>query len=129
MSIDSINELLDRAGNTLDQAAQQMVGSALQPSGEYIYRVGEALAKIFEIQRAIYAIRPELTPPFLREPSSLPPGESRRFGDVFLASVELENKGAFREAEAKWQRYLESKPHDFFSEKARECLARLREHP
>jgi hypothetical protein len=129
MSIETINELLDKAGNTLDHAAQHMVLSELQPSGEYIYRVGEALAKIFEIQRAIYAIRPELTPSFLREPSSLPAGESRRFGDVFLASLELENKGAVREAEAKWERYLESKPHDFFAEKAKEHLARLRERP
>jgi hypothetical protein len=128
MSLETINDLLQSASRALDEAAGQMSGSELQPSSKYVRIIGEVLTEIFAIQQAIYALRPELTPAYLNEPSPFPPDESRRFGEVLLACEDLIKTGAVSQAAAAWRQYLETNPHAFFRQMAENHLSRLREN-
>lgn len=44
----------------LDGAAGIIRNVPLSPTNEHIRRIGESLASVYEIQRAIYKLRPEL---------------------------------------------------------------------
>jgi hypothetical protein len=68
-TLESINRLLSVAASLADHAAAEIRDAKLEPVRENIERIGKALAEIFEIQHQIYALRPDLTPDYLKQPS------------------------------------------------------------
>jgi hypothetical protein len=70
--MDEIGQLAERlevAAQLLNAAAEDIRDLPLDPVGQRLREVGEALANIHEIQHAIFTLRPELQPEFLREKS------------------------------------------------------------
>src|SRR6266404_8909814 len=67
--LDELHHRLRVAAALLDSAAQDVRDIPLAPPKENIRHLGQALAAIFDVLRAIYAVRPDLTPKFLTESS------------------------------------------------------------
>jgi hypothetical protein len=110
----TLNELdnqLTTAANILDMAAATIRDCSLQPTQDHIRRIGEALAHIFDIQRAIYALRPDLTPGILRDASQFAEANGRL--TVALSnSYKLGEAGQFAEAERVLTEYIASESSD-----------------
>lgn len=66
--LSALHKTLNVAASFLDRAAGQIRDAALPPTKEHIHSVGKALVKIYDIQHAIYKLRPELEPKY-EEPS------------------------------------------------------------
>jgi hypothetical protein len=66
-SYDELNDLLDQAGKLLDQSAARVRDLDLDPSAN-IRRLGEAVMLAFEVRLAIFALRPDLQPDYLKKP-------------------------------------------------------------
>jgi hypothetical protein len=76
-SLDELDNQLTAAGMLLDAAAGAIRDCPLTPTQEHIRRIGEALSNVFEIQHAIYELRPDLKPGILREPSEFAAANGR----------------------------------------------------
>ena len=76
-SLDELHNRLRVAAALLDTAAQDIRDLPLAPPKDNIRHIGDALASIFDVLRAIYAARPDLTPAFLTESSAWPDANKR----------------------------------------------------
>jgi hypothetical protein len=52
------------AAGLLDDAAGEILDLALEPTKDHIRLLADAMAGIFDVQQAIYRLRPELKPAF-----------------------------------------------------------------
>jgi hypothetical protein len=104
-SPESIHQLLAVAARLLDQAATEIRDGALEPVQDNIKHVGRALVEIFEIEKRIFAVRPQLTPAYLNEPSPTPEA-NRRLTQFMGEACQLEDAGRTLEAIAKYREYL-----------------------
>ena len=71
-TLESLNELLREAARLLDKAAEEIRDSPLKPIRSNIEHTGKALAEVFELQLQIDALRPDLSPQFMKGPSKDP---------------------------------------------------------
>ena len=55
----------------LDGAASMIRDVPLKPTNEHIQAIGSALVSVFEIQHAIYKLRPELEVPYEEPPAEV----------------------------------------------------------
>ena len=110
-TLDELNDQLVAAAHLLDLAAATIRGCPLQPTTEHIRRIGNALAEVFDIQRAIYEKRPDLTPLVLRDPSTLSEASARLAGAVSKAH-KLGEVGQFAEAERVLAEYIGAESSD-----------------
>lgn len=76
------------AGSLLDNAAGQIRDAALSPTKTHIHSIGEALGNIYDIQHAIYKLRPDLEPEY-EEPSQEEQQANRRLGETLIAAYDL----------------------------------------
>jgi len=104
-SPESIHHILQVAARLLDKAATQIRDSKLQPVRENVEQVGRALVEIFEIEQHIYAVRPDLKPAYLNEPSLNPEADRLLTRFMFEAS-ELEYAEKIDEAIDKYKEFL-----------------------
>jgi hypothetical protein len=125
MSLDKLDRTLALAAKAVDDAAASIAEEGLEPVKDNISKLGQALGLIFDVQRALYSIRPDLEPEVLRERSPYPPGESHVYGEHLLKSLELVERGEIREAIELWRSYLAGQVHPFFREMAEEQLGHL----
>lgn len=93
----ALHQTLNVAASLLDRAAGQIRDAALSPTKEHIYSVGEALVNIYDIQHAIYKLRPELEPKY-EEPSHEVQDANRRLGETLIAAYDLADSGRLPEA-------------------------------
>ena len=78
-----IDEKLNQVRGMLDEVASSISQSELLTKSAAIGSIGEALAAISDIQMAIYEIKPDLMPEFLkREPSYRE--ENIKFGEIVM---------------------------------------------
>lgn len=104
-SLESIHQLLAVAARLLDSAASEIRDAKLEPVRENIGQIGQILAGIFEIEQKIYALRPDLEPAYLSEPSPHPESNKRLTRFMFEA-CELEDAGELAQAIEKYREYL-----------------------
>jgi len=110
-TLDELDNQLTAAANILDMAAATVRDCPLQPTRDHIRRIGEALANIFDIQRAIYALRPDLTPGILRDASQFAEANGRL--TVALSnSYKLGEAGQFAEAARVLTEYIAGESSD-----------------
>ena len=76
-TLDELTDRLSLVCKLLDRAAEDVRDLEPELAGMYIRTLGEAMVKVFEVQRAIFAVRPDLEPAFLREKSSDPEADRR----------------------------------------------------
>jgi hypothetical protein len=96
-TVDELHNRLRVAAALLDAAAQEVRDIPLAPPKENIRHLGEALAAIFDVLRAIYAVRPDLTPSFLTE-SSATPDANKRLTRALGEALRLSDLGQTTEA-------------------------------
>jgi Protein of unknown function (DUF2379) len=96
-SPESIHHLLIVAARLLDRAAQEIRDAKLEPVRDNIEHIGRALAEVFDVHRQIYALRPQLKPAYLTEPSPHPEADKLLTRALFDASM-LEEAGRAEDA-------------------------------
>ena len=87
-----LNQTLKVAASLLDSAASQIRDAALSPTKTHIHSIGEALSGIFEIQHAIYKLRPEFEPKYEETPQEVQDA-NRRLGEAMIAAYDLADSG------------------------------------
>jgi len=112
-----LDATLRAAASLLDNAAGQIRDAALSPTKEHIGSIGQALAHIFDIQNAIYKLRPELQPTYKEEPEELK-AANRRLGQALIAAYDLADAGNVQQAIAHLQSFASSEPSAFHRELA-----------
>ena len=129
-SLDTINRLLSVATTLIDKAAAEIRDAKLEPVRENIEKMGRALAEIFEVQHKIYAIRPELTPPHLKEPSQ-ESGANGLLTEFMFRASELEYEGNIEGAIAEFEGFLALESSPLHQDIARGEIERLKNgsHP
>jgi hypothetical protein len=122
-TLESLNELLEQAGRLLDQAAGEIRDLPLKPAGPNIQRLAQAMSELFELQAQIYALRPELTPIYMRGPSENPGGAL----NVVLKRVAFfEEAGEVETAIAFLEAFIRNEVSTTYVEQARSEVARLK---
>jgi hypothetical protein len=112
----SLGELHDRlrvAAALLDSAAALVRDIPLAPPKENIRHIADALAAIFDVLRAVYIARPELTPGFLTESSAFADA-NKRLTSALGEAIRLAEAGdttAAAEALASYAASEESSTH------------------
>lgn len=99
------------AGSLLDNAAGQIRDAALSPTKTHIHSIGEALGSIFEIQHAIYKLRPDLEPKY-EEPSQEEQQANRRLGETLIAAYDLADCDRLQEAIALLSAFATNDPSE-----------------
>jgi hypothetical protein len=112
------------AGSLLDNAAGQIRDAALSPTKTHIHSIGEALGSIFEIQHAIYKLRPDLEPKY-EEPSQEEQQANRRLGETLIAAYDLADCNRLPEAIALLSAFATNDPSEFHRGLAAVELERL----
>jgi hypothetical protein len=110
-TLDELDHQLVAARHLLDLAAATIRDCPLQPTREHIGRIAEALAQVFDIQRAIYEKRPDLTPGVLRDGVAFSEASGRLAAAVSKAH-KLGEVGQFAEAESILTEYIAAEPSD-----------------
>lgn len=116
-SLDRLNATLRIAASILDNAAGQIRDAALSPTREHIGSVGQALAHIFEIQNAIYKLRPDLEPQHKEEPEEVR-AANRRLGEALIAAYDLADSGHVQQAIADLKSFAATEPSSLHRELA-----------
>jgi hypothetical protein len=112
-----LDATLRAAASILDNAAGQIRDAALSPTREHIGSIGQALAHIFEIQNAIYQLRPELEPQYTEEPEEVR-AANRRLGEALIAAYDLADGGNVQQAVANLQSFAATEPSTLHRELA-----------
>lgn len=111
-SLTKLNDTLNLARSILDNAASQIRDAALSPTKENIGSIGHALVHIFDIQNAIYKLRPELEKQYEEAPEETKAG-NRRLGEALIVAYDLADIGHVSEAAAYLERFAEHEPSEF----------------
>jgi len=104
-TLDELDNQLTVAASLLDAATVAIRECQLVPIREHFRRIGDALAKVYEIQHAIYEIRPDLKPRMLREPSEFAAANGR-LTIVLSAVYKLGETGQVDEAKRVLTKYV-----------------------
>jgi hypothetical protein len=124
-TVEDLHNKLRVAAALLDNAAGEIRDLPLAPTKQNVRHIGEALASIFEIMRAIYAVRPDLTPAALKEGG--PPSEANeRLTDVFGKAIRLVEEGQTSAAIELLSSYVESENSRLHREIALDEINRLK---
>jgi hypothetical protein len=125
--LSDLHQTLNLAASLLDRCAGQIRDAALSPTKEHIHSIGEALVCIYDIQRAIYKLRPELEPQYDEPPPDIQKG-NRRLGDALIAAYELADNGQLQEAISMLAAFASIEPSELHRSLAEGEIDRLREN-
>ena len=109
----------------LDGAASMIRDLPLKPTNEHIQGIGSALASVFEIQQAIYKLRPELEVPY-EEPPPEVSAANRRLGEALICAYELADMHRVGEAVSYLEEYVRTETAAFHQELAQREIARMK---
>jgi hypothetical protein len=124
-SFETINRLLTVAAKLLDVVAAEIRDARFEPVRENIEQIGRALVEIFDVQHKIYALRPDLTPEYLNEPSQYPEA-NRLLTEYMFRASELERAGNVEGAIAEFERFLQLNSSPLHKEIVHGEIERLR---
>jgi hypothetical protein len=91
-ALTNLHQQLRAAASLLDGAATQIRDLPLSPTRQHVHSIGEALCSIYEIQSAIYKLRPELEIKY-EEPPEEERAANRRLGEALIAAYDLADSG------------------------------------
>lgn len=111
-SLTKLNDTLNLARSILDNAASQIRDAALSPTRENIMSIGHALVHIFDIQNAIYKLRPELEKQYEEVPEETKVA-NRRLGEALIAAYDLADAGHVSDAVSYLERFAEHESSEF----------------
>jgi hypothetical protein len=123
-ALGKLHQTLKVAASLLDSAAGQIRDAALSPTKTHIHSIGEALVSIFEIQHAIYKLRPELEPKH-EETSQEDSLANRRLGETLIAAYDLADNERLSEAIALLATFVANDSSEFHRELVAIELERL----
>jgi hypothetical protein len=112
-----LNQTLSVAAHLLDDAAGQVRDAALSPTQAHIRSIGETLVAIFEIQNAIYKLRPELAPVHEEAPEEVR-NANKRLGEILIAAYGLADEGRLPDAIQLLRAFVKSESSAMHSELA-----------
>jgi hypothetical protein len=124
-SLETINRLLTVAAKLLDDTAAEIRGTRFEPVRENIEKIGRALVEIFDVQQKIYALRPDLTPKYLNEPSQYPEA-NRLLTEYMFRASEFERAGNVEGAIVEFERFLQLNSSPLHKEIVHGEIERLR---
>jgi len=119
-----LDRTLHLARDVLDEAASQVRDADLSPTRTHIESIGRALARIFEIQRAIYQVRPDLEKRDAEPPAEVRDG-NRRLGEALIEAYELADNGNVSGAIRRLEAFADNEPSEFHKALAEGARARL----
>jgi hypothetical protein len=127
-SLESINRLLAVATALLDHAATEMRDIKLEPVSENIEHIARALNEAFEVRLKIFALRPDLGPSSLGEPSKTP-GADRALMECLFRVYEFERQGNLSDAVADLKAFAASETLPLYRDIALGEIERLKNEP
>jgi hypothetical protein len=119
-----LHQTLKVAGSLLDNAAGQIRDAALSPTKDHIHSIGKCLSEIYDIQRAIYKLKPELEEKY-EEPPPEVQEENRRLGETLISAYALADLGQVPEAIALLTDFSNTEPSEFHRGLATNEIERL----
>ena len=123
--VDELYGNLRVAAALLDVAAGNIRDLPLPPVQDNIRRVGEALVSIFDLMRAVYAIRPDLTPSVLGE-SDATSEANRRLTQVLADAIRLHESGQIAEVIEGLSSYASSETSELHKRIALDWIDRMK---
>lgn len=123
-ALSNLHQRLRVAASLLDEAASQIRDVPLSPTKQNIYSIGQALASIYEIQSAIYKLRPELETKY-EEPSGDVSAANRRLGELLIAAYDLADASRLPEALALLSAFAENEPSEYHRSLAKTEIERM----
>jgi len=110
-TIEQLAQRLEIAGRLLAAAAEDVRDLSLGDTKANSRSIGEALASIFAVQRAVFALRPELEPAYLQQIS--PHTEAnKRLTPVLAEAYRLVDAGQIMEAVRVLKAFASTEPSD-----------------
>ena len=106
-----LHQTLKVAGSLLDNAAGQIRDAALSPTKDHIYSIGKCLSEVYDIQRAIYKLRPELEEKYEEPPPEIREA-NRRLGETLIAAYDLADLGQVPNAIALLNDFSKTEPSE-----------------
>ena len=110
-TLDELHDQLTVAASLLDAATVAIRECSLAPTREHFRRIGDALAKVYEIQHAIYEVRPDLKPGVLREPSEFAAANGR-LTVALSTAYKCGETGQYNEAARLLAEFIAAEPSD-----------------
>jgi hypothetical protein len=104
-SLDGLHDRLRVAAALPDSAAAQIRNIPLAPPNENIRHIADALAGIFDVLRAVYVARPDLTPDFLTKAGAFADA-NKRLTSALGEAIRLAESGNTTGAARYWRRML-----------------------
>ena len=124
-SLKSIDLTLAAVSGMLDETAGDLRDAKLEPTSEHLRRIGRALVEIGEIRRAIFAVRPDLEPNWIK--AERPPSpDNRLLTTAMVDAIEFETAGDFSGAIQLFEKFLESASSQLHIDIAKNEIQRLR---
>lgn len=123
-ALTNLHQRLRAAAFLLDGAATQIRDVPLSPTKQHIRSIGEALVCIYEIQGAIYKLRPELEVKY----EELPEEEAeanRRLGEALIAAYDLADGSRLSEAVTLLTDFAASEPSEYHRQLAKAEIERM----
>jgi len=120
----NLHQRLRVAASLLDEAASEIRDAPLSPTKQHIYSVGQALASIYEIQSAIYKLRPELETKY-EESSEDVSAANRRLGELLIAAYDLADASRLPEALALLSAFATNEPSEYHRSLAKTEIERM----
>jgi hypothetical protein len=120
-----LHEKLLSIAAMLDSVAEVIRDIPLEPSKENVRHIGEALSAIYDVLRAIYAVRSELTPSQL-EIAGPEAEANRRLTQSLGQALGKLDKGLVAEAVAELETYLLTEQSRFHRSIAEHELIRIK---
>lgn len=123
--VDELYGNLRIAAALLDVAAGNIRDLPLLPVQDNIRRVGEALVSIFDIMRAVYVIRPDLTPSALGKSDTTSEAQ-QRLTQVLADAIRLNESGQIAEVIEGLSTYASSETSELHKTIALDWIDRMK---
>ncbi|MFC5498570.1 hypothetical protein ACFPOE_13570 [Caenimonas terrae] len=120
-----LNKRLRLIAGLLDGAASLIRDAPLPSTNAHIRRIGEALASVYEIQGALYKLRPELEVPYEDAPEEVR-AANKRLGDAMIAAYDLADTAMVAEAIALLADFAKNEPSEYHRSIANGEVERLK---
>jgi hypothetical protein len=120
-----LHQQLRAAASLLDGAAAQIRDVPLSPTKQHIRSIGEALVSIYEIQSAVYKLRPELEIKY-EEPLQEEAEANQRLGETLIEAYDLADNSRLSEAVELLTNFVASEPSEYHRELAKAEIERVK---
>jgi len=127
-TLEELDATLRVASGLLDTAAVQLRDLALPSTTDHVRSIAEALARIFDVQNAIYKLRPDLRSAFLSEQVPIELSEAnRRLTRALAEAYRLSDQNNLSEAIRLLEAFIGAEASQYHKDIAGGEMERLRD--